>query len=382
MKILHLMNGKEKFTKSVVDLYNENFINAEHEICYLKINEESTCRRMEIAIPQHEISFGGDLVYNLRKNIELLSLMKKFDYIVLHSFCINNFLTLYLFLRRNFCKNHVVWIEWGADLYEFSIKENPNLKNKIAYYIRKTVREDVNSVVCIFPPDCEVYRKKFQKSKADIYYAPYIGSRSSYGINKTYSTKCRLTTTISKNEPVYIQVGHNGQKQLNHLEALKILTKYKDENIRLFLPLSYCGEKEYVNSIIEYLEKFFPNKYVILKDFMPKDEYFELLDRIDIAIFNTYRQTALSNIYRMIRNNVKLYMPNGSVMKEYFCSYGIPISGIEEIRKMSFEGFVARPDWEKIDGPRKFIEQLDDFDERLRLWQNFYNKLRKKLGTK
>ena len=43
-----------------------------------------------------------------------------------------------------------------------------------------------------------------------------------------------------------------------------------------------------------------------LRSFMPKDEYFELLDRIDIAIFQTYRQCGLGNIYQMIFRNVKL----------------------------------------------------------------------------
>ena len=178
-------------------------------------------------------------------------------------------------------------------------------------------------------------------------------------------------------EPVYIQIGHNAQKQLNHLKALEVLSRFKDENIMLVLPLSYSAEQQYIEQINQYLENTFPGKYIVLKDFMPKEEYFKLVRRIDIAIFYTYRQTALGNIYEMINNNIKLFMPQGSVMKEYFCSVGIPVDSIESIENYTFQQFAAPVEWDKIPGPKNYIDSLNDYDARLQHWVDIYDELRK-----
>ena len=76
------------------------------------------------------------------------------------------------------------------------------------------------------------------------------------------------------------------QKQLNHIKALKALEKFKDENIKIVLPLSYSGDKQYLEEIYKYLECVFKGKYIVLKDFIPKEEYFKILE--NFKIFNLY----------------------------------------------------------------------------------------------
>lgn len=375
MRVIHLIMGKEKFTKGVADLYNESFHDGQHEICYLIEDGESTCIRSEITIPQYEVCLKRGDLGGIKYSKEILALMKHFDYVVLHSFCIGNALALYLFFHLSYCRKHLVWVEWGADLYDFKVYKDSKLKNKISYIVKKAIRENVNSVICIFPPDCEYFREKYPRSKARVFYAPYISGKTSTRQYEYHSMISRLKETKENGEPIYIQIGHNAQKQLNHIESLKVLSKFKDENIMLVLPLSYCAEPKYFEEIEQYLKNVFPGKYIILKDFIPREEYFKIISRIDIAIFYTYRQTALSNIYEMINNNVKLFMPEGSVMKEYFCSLGIPISSIESIDTMSFKQFTRNIEWEKISGPQKFIDKLNDYDTQLKYWLNVYDEL-------
>lgn len=377
MKILHLMVGKEKFTEGVVELYNESFDCNEHMICFLMKEGQNTCVRNNLSIPQTEIYLREGKNGKMKYSAEIVSLMRQYDYTVLHSFCIDRFSVLYLLLHKKLCNKHVIWIEWGADLYDFRIQDDLSLKNKIGSYIKKQVRNNVNSIVCIFPPDCGYFKERFPKSKARVFYAPYIGGRLGHRQYIYQSTISRLKETKKNGEPIYIQIGHNAQKQLNHLKALEVLSKFKDENIMLVLPLSYCAGKSYLDQINHYLESTFPGKYMVLKDFIPKEEYFKIISRIDIAIFYTYRQTALSNIYEMINNNVKLFMPEGSVMKEYFCSLGIPIESIESIKNQDFQQFTSTNEWEKIPGPQKFISNLNDYDARLQHWIHIYDELRK-----
>lgn len=377
MKVLHIMIGDEKFTDEVVALYNEEFDHQEHEICYLLKGKRCNCIRSDISIPQYEIILENNFRSKIQCCRKMISLMRKHDYTIIHSFCLDGLSTLYLYLHRLFCRKHIVWIEWGADLYDFKPGNKVSLSESIAFHIKKSVRSNVNSVICIFPPDRVYYKEHFPKSKSRVFYAPYIGNRQNqkkYEYNLMFS---RLKDTMSRKEPVYIQIGHNAQMQLNHLKALEILSKFKNENIKLVLPLSYSVEPQYVDQIYQYLEKVFPGKYIVLKDFLPKEEYFEIVKRIDIAIFYTYRQTALSNIYRMINSNVKLFMPENSVMKEYFCSLGIPIFSVESINDMDFTDFTNTIKWEDLLGPQLFIENLNDYDKNLKYWIQIYDDLRK-----
>lgn len=376
MKILHLIQGEEKFN-DVINMYNESFNNGEHSVCYLKKDSDATCIKENIAIPQYEISFRHNIINRIIGSFKLISLINDFDYVVMHSFCIDKIVTLYLYLKKKFTNKHMVWIEWGADLYDFQLKDKPSLKNKISFHVGQEVRNNVNTFIGIFPPDCDYYKAHYPKSKAKIYAARYLGGRGDHLYNYDYADDCRLRQTLKNNETIYIQVGHNGQEQLKHIAALEYLRKYADEDIMLFLPLSYSGTEEYINKIREYLERYFKGKYIILDTFMPVDDYFKLLDRVDIAIFNTVRQTGLGNVQRMIRKNVKLFMPENSTMFNYFNSWGIPIHSVESIKNMTFSKFIEVTDWNNTLGPKKYIEYLSDYDGLLDEWRLIFKDLKR-----
>ena len=46
------------------------------------------------------------------------------------------------------------------------------------------------------------------------------------------------------NSCINIQIGHPSTQVLNHIEVLEDLYKFRDENIRIYIPLSY-GDEEY-----------------------------------------------------------------------------------------------------------------------------------------
>ena len=106
---------------------------------------------------------------------------------------------------------------------------------------------------------------------------------------------------------------------------------------------------------------------------MPKDEYFELLDRIDIAIFQTYRQCGLGNIYQMIFRNVKLFMPEKSVMYKYFVSQGIPIQKSDTLSEIGFRQLCSDYTITNPCGHKKMIESLGRVEEKVELWRKIYD---------
>ena len=367
-RFIHVM-GREKFTDGIVDFYHTYFRNGAHAICYLRHREEATLIHDGVGIRQMEILLSGNI---MRDAVKVLWHLKDYEFIVLHSlFVFTGGMQLLCLLCPGIMKR-IVWIEWGGDLYSWNVKRT-GLKRLYRIPLGSALRKRVGSFVGIFPPDCEEYREQFPTSRANVFYAPYCSAKGHLAY-QGYSPDRRLSRTRRENDTVYIQIGHNAMRSLNHIETMKMLEHLAGENIKMFLPLSY-GDEENAREVEEYAREHFPGKAICLRTFMPKDEYFKLLDRIDIAIFQTYRQCGLGNIYEMIFHNVKLYMPQDSVMYKYFVGQGIPVQKSDCLSEISFGELCS--DYLITDscGHKKMIESLGSVEEKVGLWKEIYDAL-------
>lgn len=374
MKVLHIM-GREKFTEPVAKFYNAFFDNGEHEICYLNVSGEPSIVIDAVQLKQHEL-FLTEKHFNDLKLIKDFFIKHDYDYIVMHSYLTYRVLKLFFYLNRKFL-NKVVWIEWGADLYQWR-KVGGGLLGKITNAFEKKLRTACDSVVAIFPPDIDFYKQEFPKTNVNIYYAPYIVGDT---LPKEFSSYCeasRLSETLLKKESIYIQIGHHSTPQLNHIAVLDALKKFSNEDIKLLLPLNY-GNQDYANEVQAYAERAFPEKVICLREMLSEEEYFRLIERVDIAIFNTQRQIALGNINRMIFRNVKLYMPADSVMYKYFSSEGVPIQAFDAIINMSFEKFISKQEVKNRELFENFIKGISNMDIKVNYWKDIYDDLRKRV---
>ena len=169
---------------------------------------------------------------------------------------------------------------------------------------------------------------------------------------------------------------------MNHIRVLENLSKFKDENIRIILPLSYGGTKEYADEVVDYAEREFPGKVIALRKFMPKEEYFKLIEKVEIAIFDTDRQCALGNIERFIFRNVKVYLSENGVMYKYFFDLGVPVQKCESINKLSFEEFIIQPTIKNRELFMKYIKSLSSIDQTVEKWTYIYESLRHSMNEK
>ena len=367
-RFIHVMS-REKFTDGIVDFYNTYFQNGAHVICYLRHKEEESLIHDGVGIRQTEVLLSGN---RMRDAVKVLWNLKDFDFIVLHSLFVLTGGMQLLFLLCPGVMKKIVWIEWGGDLYTWNMK-GPGIKRLYMIPLGLAIRKRIGSFVGIFPPDCEEYLRQFPASRANVFYAPYCSAKGHLAY-QDYSSDRRLSRTRKEKDTVYIQIGHNAMRSLNHIETMRMLQHLAGEDIKLFLPLSY-GDEENAREVEEYAREHFPGKTICLRSFMPKDEYFELLDRIDIAIFQTYRQCGLGNIYQMIFRNVKLFMPEKSVMYKYFVSQGIPIQKSDTLSEISFGQLCS--DYRITDscGHKKMIESLGSVEEKVELWRKIYDNL-------
>jgi len=365
MKILHII-PVEKFTGSVLSLYEENIFTSDehHFLIYLKKGD-----MFERNLYKSETVF---LYHTKRDCFKLLEHMSgDFDYIFLHSFFIPGFLMALLLFKKSIARK-IVWIGWGFDLYEDGPK---GFKHALYNRLKKLVVNIFNAYIGIFPPDCEYFKKRFPKSKARIFYAPYIGISSlvKTEYDPTYSL---LKKKSNNNETIYIQIGHQANPQLQHEYVLLKLAKFSNENIHLIIPLSY-GDKENAKKVKQLAENLFGNKCTVLSDFIPRDQYLKLLSNVDIAIFYTSRQIGLGNITSLLKKNTKIYMKKDGVMYPFYKGLCAPVYDFDDIDNMTFKDFIA------YDEPSPaFINYVKVYytpEKRVELWNNVYESLREAL---
>lgn len=363
----------EKFRIGISKFYDKFFNNGEHVICYVNFENNKSMIIDTLSIPQLEIYLENGTYY--KKPIRKIQEIKKFaemvndyDYIVLHSFFINDRWNLYLLLSGNYSK--VIWIEWGYDLYNWSERQPHSIRERIVRRWQRKIREKCNTFVGIFPPDCDKYLELFPDSTARICYAPYCGATIPEEY-KYYSADSRLEKTLEENDTVWIQIGHSAVETIDHFQALKLLEKFKDENIQLLIPLSY-GNQKLADEVQSYAENVFGEKALCLRNFIPANEYFELLKRVDIAIFPTQRQIALGNIYRLVFRNAKLYLSENTVLFNYFQEKGVPIRAVEELKNCSFHDLISTCKSSQPDTFSCFISAFSDMDTKVDLWRKIY----------
>ena len=357
------------FTNSILEFYSQNTFCGEHEVVFYLYKSESSPLRKDLSLCQREFSVSG-----IKDILDFLNYIEKYDFIVFHSLFFDAKLKMLLCLKRALLKK-IVWIEFGADLYSW--KAQGGIKAVINNCVDTFLRNNFGYFVGIFPPDCDVFNKEFPKHKARVFYAPYIGATVDEEFNN-YSFNSSLDSHIRNNEDIIIQIGHNAFKTLNHIAVLTKLQFLKERKVKFLLPLSY-GDKMYGDSVQKYAEKIFPGQVYCLREILPKEKYFEIINNVDIAIFNTYRQAGLGNINRLILKNTKVYLPCESVMYKYFSSKGVSVYSYDDILDKGDKQLLSPVETCIRENNMRYIQELKDVEKGAGYWREIFLELSKSI---
>lgn len=169
---------------------------------------------------------------------------------------------------------------------------------------------------------------------------------------------------VSKEKPTTVLLGNSDTVTNNHLEILDELAKFKSENIKLIIPLNY-GNKWYGDLVERKAIKIFgKNKVTALRTFMSRDEYYKVLDQVDIAVMNHYRTQAAGNTLALFYRGKKVYIHERSSTYQLLNSNGVVVGNSAEIGRISFEEFatpfsepVKTQNISKIDGLFSIVEK-------------------------
>lgn len=216
--------------------------------------------------------------------------------------------------------NKVAWICWGGDSYfERDSDVVKNILNKVKHaYATKEPTVRIKNVYEI-PVKC-----------TNIIYT-YTSLNKQICMNS-------IKENFDRSDTIYILLGHSAAEYGNHQFGLELLKKYKDENIRIFCPLSY-GSEIYRNQVIKTGKEMFGDKFVPMLKFMEHNVYCEFLNTIDVAVFPMTRVAAGTTLNYLNAIGTKIYM--SIEMINNFSNLNLKAKNILDIEKNTFEEFVT-----------------------------------------
>jgi len=310
-KILHVLYN-DKFINPFIDFIKDNQIEGEHIFLYFGGSSKEDfpyAKYKNVYVFDYEKSRLDRVKYSLK-------FFHQADQIILHSL-INPYLVRFLYLQPWLLKK-CYWVMWGADLYYHTMAE----KNEI-YYIREKWRKKVignmAGLITYIKGDYELAKQWYGvKGK---YYECFMYPSNLY---KEYNVK------ENEHEEINILLGNSADPTNNHIEMLKNLEQYKDENIKIWVPLSY-GDQEHAKNVIKKGNEIFGEKFQPLTTFMPFNEYLEFLGKIDIAIFAHKRQQAMGNTITLLGLGKKVYLDSTTVQWDFFDKHKVEVFNINEI---------------------------------------------------
>ncbi|WP_226678987.1 TDP-N-acetylfucosamine:lipid II N-acetylfucosaminyltransferase [Mesobacillus jeotgali] len=334
MEYLHIFkNTNAKFSDPYIEFINEHFDSNKHQFILLGKKNNSQ---------KHPSKNVRDYLGNSLISLVLLNrYMYKSKQIFLHGLFIPHIILL-LFIQPWLIKKSY-WLIWGEDLYYYKNRKN-GIKSSVYELVRKFVIRHLGGLVTHIKGDYEL-AKSWYGAKGKYFYSFMYPSNlfNDYNLSK-----------IEKDKPMFIQVGNSASSNNEHIEIFEKLAKYKNKDIKIICPLSY-GDTEYRRKVIKDGSRIFGEKFLPITEFLPLEEYLELLGKIDIAIFNHKRQQAMGNITTLLGLGKKVYIRDDITTWDFCIQHGLKVYNSNNDFENLFE---VIPITEKTNNVERIMKQF------------------------
>lgn len=353
LKIVVIFITRDKFTDGFISLFEEYFSKYYKFIFY-------TLKDDRYALKDHNLE-----IYEIDKFMDIFQGEAKENLYKCDAFIISG---LFVHIKPGFRPDSAIlnktWIDfWGGDYTCF--RKRYFWKHPLAYVSwrrrLKLIRGCAGWIMEMEGDYTEIKKHAGVDKKAVV--APILSPRD-VEIKKLSITKVKKT-----DDKLVILVGNSAASENCHIEVLKNLAHLKKQNIKIVCPLSYCGNDKYIQKVVKIGDSIFKEKFYPLLQFISKDEYFELFNSVDVAIFNNNRQQGMGNIEEMLRQGKKVYLRTTTPMWNWYSGRGQKIYDVCELKNISLK--------ELSEFPKELAQRNVDVDMELRnskwalnLWEN------------
>lgn len=329
-KFIHLMHN-DKFGVPLIDFLNKYFDDKENLFIY-----HSHVYEDKFALPTCENFINIDSIKELKLN------QKSANKIIVHGLFSTEVID-WLYKHPKILKKSY-WMIWGGDLY---CKDKESKKE---LYVKKNFK----GYFCGY--DGEFAKKKygFKGSIHEIHYSFPI----------TIEVINNFRELKQKNDCQIIQINNSCDKST--IEILEILSKFRDENIKIRAILSY-GDMIFKDEIIKVGEELFGDKFEPITEYIKPEEYTKILSQNDILILNQQRQQGVGNLTTSLCLGTKVFIRSDVTTYKYLNNNGCKIFDTLQLKELPFNELISYDESIKNQNIKN-ANKYYDFDYLSSLW--------------
>ena len=224
------------------------------------------------------------------------------------------------------------WVMWGGDLYVYSLGARNNEWKRNEFFRRPVIKK-MGTIVSMVEGNYKLAQSWYHTDAKYIYSFIYLSN--------LYKEPLEVKREKSFTQ---IMIGNSADPENNHIEIFEKIKPHLSGDYRIVVPLSY-GDVLYAQKVIAIGEKMFGEKMCPMVDFMIYDEYMEVLNNTDIALYNHKRSQGLGNITDLLGFGAKVYIRSDTTTWGFLHNVGLDIFdylSIDSITGDLMEGFDSR----------------------------------------
>jgi len=126
-----------------------------------------------------------------------------------------------------------------------------------------------------------------------------------------------------------VLVGNSATPTNNHLELFEMIEKTDLGDRCLIVPLNY-GDVVYAEAVERIGKSRFGTRFISIRNYMPLDEYYELLGRCGTVMMNHIRQQAGTTIATALYKGAKVYLRNENPVFSFYKKMGMRLWSIQD----------------------------------------------------
>ena len=270
-----------------------------------------------------------EIVNNSFKNIDIPSIFKNCDLLIIHKL---SPIKLYV-LKHIPNRVTAIWSVWGADAYSYfnkniiyepitkstkrrnviEIFRSSFLYNIYHFYMYRVfpINKEIvtlnrfDYLITVLPDEYALIKNEFKMR------AKYIDYN--YGINK-FNQEGYPTLGDS------VLLGNSIDYSNNHLDAFNLIKEIKKS---LIVPLSYAGNNNYRDIVIQKGTERFKTLFNPIVEFLPIKKYNKLITSCNTVIMYHIRQQALGTIFMSLYLGMRVFLNKKSLTSKYMNDIGM-----------------------------------------------------------
>lgn len=344
-RILHLFDD-EKVVNRTIESFEKAF--PQQNLYYCFINDAPK-----------RVSSHDNLFWVNNGFVDVMSDFSQVRVVLIHFLNYQKILFVQKYIKQDI---PVFWFMWGADYYNsildlkgFKMYYQPRFEG-YKYYLKKLLyklgyktrsQKVFEDFIRSRITHCVTFKTDFDLCYR---YAPTLFSNKEIALQPFfyYPIDQILSEKIIQKEACgnIILIGNSNSVTNNYSYVFKYLKNLNLDNKKIVSPLNYGSNTRYKEYIIRKGRKLFGDKYQPLLNFLPLDEYNELLLKSEICIFPHWRQEGNGNVIIALYLGAKVFMSNRSSLFTHYKGMGITIFELEKINDVQLHTPLA-PDIKK-----------------------------------